>query len=460
MARFELKLPKMGESVAEATITNWLKSVGDSVEMDEAILEIATDKVDSEVPTEVSGVLVEQLFAVDDVVEVGSVLAIIETEETDDSTGDQEPSNGDKEPSNGDQEPTVDDNSSEPSAEVVQAVSQPLTQAQESADLISHSSSQGRFYSPLVRNIAQQEGISQTELDAMVGSGKDGRVTKNDILAYIDQRKSSDRLNQDKPQPDAINASQFNESLTAAKAVTVSSHQDDEIIEMTRMGKLIAKHMTASVATSAHVQSFVECDVTKVWQWREGVKKSFEAREGEKLTFTPIFMEAVARALRDFPMMNISVEGDKIIKHKAINLGMAAALDDGNLIVPVIKNADQLNLVGMSKAVNDLARRARANKLTPDEIAGGTYTVTNVGNFGSIMGTPIINQPQVGILALGAIRKVPAVIETNEGDFIGIRYKMYLSHSYDHRVVNGALGGMFAKRVADYLEAWDPNREV
>lgn len=453
MARFELKLPKMGESVAEATITNWLKSVGDSVEMDEAILEIATDKVDSEVPTEVSGVLVEQLFAVDDVVEVGSVLAIIETEETDDSTGDQEPSNGD-------QEPTMDDNSSEPSAEVVQAVSQPLTQAQESADVISHSSSQGRFYSPLVRNIAQQEGISQTELDAMVGSGKDGRVTKNDILAYIDQRKSSDRLNQDKPQPDAINASQFNESLTAAKAVTVSSHQDDEIIEMTRMGKLIAKHMTASVATSAHVQSFVECDVTKVWQWREGVKKSFEAREGEKLTFTPIFMEAVARALRDFPMMNISVEGDKIIKHKAINLGMAAALDDGNLIVPVIKNADQLNLVGMSKAVNDLARRARANKLTPDEIAGGTYTVTNVGNFGSIMGTPIINQPQVGILALGAIRKVPAVIETNEGDFIGIRYKMYLSHSYDHRVVNGALGGMFAKRVADYLEAWDPNREV
>ena len=453
MARFELKLPKMGESVAEATITNWLKSVGDSVEMDEAILEIATDKVDSEVPTEVSGVLVEQLFAVDDVVEVGSVLAIIETEETDDSTGDQEPSNGD-------QEPTVDDNSSEPSAEVVQAVSQPLTQAQESADLISHSSSQGRFYSPLVRNIAQQEGISHTELDAMVGSGKDGRVTKYDILAYIDQRKSSDRLNQDKPQPDAINASQFNESLTAAKAVTVSLHQDDEMIEMTRMGKLIAKHMTASVATSAHVQSFVECDVTKVWQWREGVKKSFEAREGEKLTFTPIFMEAVARALRDFPMMNISVEGDKIIKHKAINLGMAAALDDGNLIVPVIKNADQLNLVGMSKAVNDLARRARANKLTPDEIAGGTYTVTNVGNFGSIMGTPIINQPQVGILALGAIRKVPAVIETNEGDFIGIRYKMYLSHSYDHRVVNGALGGMFAKRVADYLEAWDPNREV
>ena len=453
MARFELKLPKMGESVAEATITNWLKSVGDSVEMDEAILEIATDKVDSDVPTEVSGVLVEQLFAVDDVVEVGSVLAIIETEEVDASINDQKPSNGD-------QEPTLEDKSSEPSAEVVQAVSQPLTQVQESADIISFSSVQGRFYSPLVRNIAQLEGISQTELDAMVGSGKDGRVTKNDMLAYIDQRKSLDGLSQDRPQPYAIDASQFNESLATAKAVTVSSHQGDEIIEMTRMGKLIAKHMTASIATSAHVQSFVECDVTKVWQWREVVKKSFEAREGEKLTFTPIFMEAVAKALRDFPMMNISVEGDKIIKHKAINLGMAAALEDGNLIVPVIKNADQLNLVGMSKAVNDLARRARANKLTPDEIAGGTYTVTNVGNFGSIMGTPIINQPQVGILALGTIRKVPAVIETNEGDFIGIRYKLYLSHSYDHRVVNGALGGMFAKRVADYLEAWDPNREV
>jgi 2-oxoglutarate dehydrogenase E2 component (dihydrolipoamide succinyltransferase) len=240
----------------------------------------------------------------------------------------------------------------------------------------------------------------------------------------------------------------------------VPLQQGDEIIEMTRMGKLIAHHMTASVATSAHVQSFVECDVTKIWQWRERVKNSYEAREGEKLTFTPIFMEAVARALKDFPMMNISVDGDKIIKHRAINLGMAASLNDGNLIVPVIKNADQLNLVGMSKAVNDLAKRARANKLKPDEIAGGTYTVTNVGNFGSIMGTPIINQPQVGILALGAIRKVPAVIETSEGDFIGIRYKMYLSHSYDHRVVNGALGGMFAKRVADYLEAWDPQREV
>jgi 2-oxoglutarate dehydrogenase E2 component (dihydrolipoamide succinyltransferase) len=333
------------------------------------------------------------------------------------------------------------------------------------------SSTEGRFYSPLVRNIAQQEGIGQAELDAIMGSGKEGRVTKSDILDYVAQRASAQNAAPPASSTESVQTPQIIEqkspeissikpSESSTKPQSVPLQQGDEIIEMTRMGKLIAHHMTASVATSAHVQSFVECDVTKIWQWRERVKNSYEAREGEKLTFTPIFMEAVARALKDFPMMNISVDGDKIIKHRAINLGMAASLNDGNLIVPVIKNADQLNLVGMSKAVNDLAKRARANKLKPDEIAGGTYTVTNVGNFGSIMGTPIINQPQVGILALGAIRKVPAVIETNEGDFIGIRYKMYLSHSYDHRVVNGALGGMFAKRVADYLEAWDPQREV
>jgi 2-oxoglutarate dehydrogenase E2 component (dihydrolipoamide succinyltransferase) len=285
-------------------------------------------------------------------------------------------------------------------------------------------------------------------------------VTKLDILDYVAQHTVP--MNTQAPpepvQPASVQFTQQTKPIIKPQSVPVQ--QGDEIIEMTRMGKLIAQHMAASVATSAHVQSFVECDVTKVWQWRERVKKDYQAREGEKLTFTPIFMEAVARALKEFPMMNISVDGDKIIKHRQINLGMAAALDDGNLIVPVIKNADQLNLVGMSKTVNDLAQRARANKLKPDEIAGGTYTVTNVGNFGSIMGTPIINQPQVGILALGAIRKVPAVIETSEGDFIGIRYKMFLSHSYDHRVVNGALGGMFAKRVADYLEAWDPQREV
>lgn len=454
MARFELRLPKMGESVAEATITNWLKNIGDTIEMDEPVLEIATDKVDSEVPSEVSGVLVEQLFAVDEVVEVGAVLAVIETDQ--DAPNDSI---------------TVDQAVvADIAQDVLETVSQPLIQSTSDQQTVV-TSSEGRFYSPLVRNIAQQEGIAQQELDAIIGTGKEGRVTKSDILDYVAQRTSGPKAMPVAAATESVQQRQSTQEiapLTASvnptqspiKPQAVPLQQGDEIIEMTRMGKLIAHHMTASVATSAHVQSFVECDVTKIWQWRNRVKNSYEAREGEKLTFTPIFMEAVARALKDFPMMNISIDGDKIIKHRAINLGMAAALDDGNLIVPVIKNADQLNLVGMSKVVNDLAKRARANKLKPDEIAGGTYTVTNVGNFGSIMGTPIINQPQVGILALGAIRKMPAVIETSEGDFIGIRYKMYLSHSYDHRVVNGALGGMFAKRVADYLEAWDPQREV
>lgn len=454
MARFELRLPKMGESVAEATITNWLKNIGDTIEMDEPVLEIATDKVDSEVPSEVSGVLVEQLFAVDEVVEVGAVLAVIETDQ--DAPNDS----------------IIVDEAvvADIAQDVLETVSQPLIQSTSDQQTVV-TSSEGRFYSPLVRNIAQQEGIAQQELDAINGTGKEGRVTKSDILDYVAQRTSGPKAmpvaaatesvqQRQSTQEIAPLTTSVNPTQSPTKPQAVPLQQGDEIIEMTRMGKLIAHHMTASVATSAHVQSFVECDVTKIWQWRNRVKNSYEAREGEKLTFTPIFMEAVARALKDFPMMNISIDGDKIIKHRAINLGMAAALDDGNLIVPVIKNADQLNLVGMSKAVNDLAKRARANKLKPDEIAGGTYTVTNVGNFGSIMGTPIINQPQVGILALGAIRKMPAVIETSEGDFIGIRYKMYLSHSYDHRVVNGALGGMFAKRVADYLEAWDPQREV
>lgn len=454
MARFELRLPKMGESVAEATITNWLKNIGDTIEMDEPVLEIATDKVDSEVPSEVSGVLVEQLFAVDEVVEVGAVLAVIETDQ--DAPNDS----------------IIVDQAvvADIAQDVLETVSQPLIQSTSDQQTVV-TSSEGRFYSPLVRNIAQQEGIAQQELDAIIGTGKEGRVTKSDILDYVAQRTSGPKAmpvaaatesvqQRQSTQEIAPLTTSVNPTQSPTKPQAVPLQQGDEIIEMTRMGKLIAHHMTASVATSAHVQSFVECDVTKIWQWRNRVKNSYEAREGEKLTFTPIFMEAVARALKDFPMMNISIDGDKIIKHRAINLGMAAALDDGNLIVPVIKNADQLNLVGMSKAVNDLAKRARANKLKPDEIAGGTYTVTNVGNFGSIMGTPIINQPQVGILALGAIRKMPAVIETSEGDFIGIRYKMYLSHSYDHRVVNGALGGMFAKRVADYLEAWDPQREV
>jgi len=426
MAKFELKLPKMGESVAEATVTNWLKNIGDTIEADEPVLEIATDKVDSEVPSEVDGVLVEILFNTDDVVQVGQTMAIIETN------------------SDAGSEPTQ---STAQETESVKQVSATVTAAKDTvAAAVVVSSTQGRFYSPLVKKMAQKENILQAELDTVPGTGKDGRVSKNDMLTYIKNRGASTLVSKPVAAP--------------TQAAPVSVNGGDEIIEMTRMGKLIAHHMVASVQTSAHVQSFIEADVTNIWNWRKKVKASFMTREGENLTFTPIFMEAVAKALKDFPMMNIALDGDNIIKRKNINLGMAAALPGGNLIVPVIKNADQLNLVGMTKAVNDLAARARDNKLKPDDIQGGTYTVTNVGTFGSIMGTPIINQPQVGILALGAIRKVPAVIETPDGDFIGIRYKMFLSHSYDHRVVNGALGGQFVKAVADYLEAWDVNKEI
>ncbi len=435
MAKFELKLPKMGESVAEATLTSWLKNIGDTIEADEAVLEIATDKVDSEVPSEVDGVLVERLFEINDVIQVGETIAIIETEDGAIETA---------------PETKV---GSTPTPEVVAKVEAPVIASTPTTAVESNGD---RFYSPLVKNIASAEGILQNELDSIGGTGKDGRVTKNDILGYIETRKTPTTS-----QPKVAVAPKAATEVPSEKPkASVLLNGGDEIIEMTRMGKLIAHHMVESVQASAHVQSFIEADVTSIWNWRKKVKNEFAKREGENLTFTPIFMEAVAKALKDFPMMNIAVDGDNIIKRKNINLGMAAALPDGNLIVPVIKNADQLNLVGMSKAVNDLAGRARAGRLKPDDIQGGTYTVTNVGTFGSIMGTPIINQPQVGVLALGAIRKVPAVIETPEGDFIGIRYKMFLSHSYDHRVVNGALGGQFVKQVADYLEGWDSNREV
>ncbi|WP_299114889.1 dihydrolipoamide acetyltransferase family protein [uncultured Winogradskyella sp.] len=436
MAKFELKLPKMGESVAEATITSWLKDVGETIEADEAVLEIATDKVDSEVPSEVDGVLVEKLFDVDDVVQVGQTIAVIETEGGDTVEV---------------KAPAAETPKAEPVKEVAE-VAQTVTAAKETVAPIE--STGERFYSPLVKNIAKQEGISQTELDTIAGSGKDGRVTKNDIKAYLESRSSA-------PKTETVVSTPATPTKSVEKkAAPIVASGDDEIVEMSRMGKLVAKHMVDSVQTSAHVQSFIEADVTNIWNWRKKHKDSFKNREGENLTFTPIFMEAVAKALRDFPMMNISVQGDSIVKKKHINLGMAAALPDGNLIVPVIKDADQLNLLGMAKKVNDLANRARVGKLNPDDIQGGTYTVTNVGTFGSIMGTPIINQPQVGILALGAIRKVPAVIETPEGDFIGIRYRMFLSHSYDHRVVNGALGGQFVKAVKDYLESWDMDREI
>lgn len=428
MARYELKLPSMGESVAEAVVTNWLKKVGDPIEAEEAIVEVATDKVDSEVPSEVSGIVSEILFKVDEVVKIGQVMAIIETQESADASA--------------------------PPQQTAEILMQNISDIKETtlSPQIDFSGAE-RFYSPLVKNIAKQEGISLDELAHIEGTGLNNRVTKDDILAYIAHRTQPKATTTVAPTP-----------APPATATSIDQRiytkHGEERIEMSRMGKIIAEHMTLSKQTSAHVQSFTEVDVTRIWQWRNKVKKAFEANEGEKFTFTPIFMEAVAKALIDFPMMNISVEGTTIIKKKNINIGMATALPDGNLIVPVIKNADELNLRGMAKIVNDLAKRARANQLKPDEVKDGTYTVTNIGSFGNVFGTPIINQPQVGILAIGAIQKVPAVIETPEGDVIGIRYKMMLSHSYDHRVVNGALGGMFVQRVAQYLEKWDMNRTL
>lgn len=445
MARVELKLPKMGESVAEATLTNWLLDVGDTVEADEPVLEIATDKVDSEVPSEVDGKLVEKRFEVDDVIKVGEVIAIIETEGESEENSLQD-----------EQSEDIEDESALEAAKEAEAL---MSKAEQAVKTPTEDLSQSdRFYSPLVKNIAKTEGVSFDELESLEGTGKDGRVTKDDILNYVEDRKT-----QKKQTPASVKAPK--ETAPASQAAPevqtpVNINAEDEVIEMSRMGKLISKHMIHSTQTSAHVQSFIEVDVTNVWNWRNKHKNAFLEREGEKLTFTPIFMEAVAKTIKDFPMINIAVDGERIIKKKHINLGMAAALPDGNLIVPVIHDADQLNLLGMAKKVNDLAKRARHNKLKPDETQGGTYTVTNVGTFGSIMGTPIINQPQVGILALGAIRKVPAVIETPEGDFIGIRHKMFLSHSYDHRVVNGALGGQFVQRVAEYLQNFDVDRTV
>jgi 2-oxoglutarate dehydrogenase E2 component (dihydrolipoamide succinyltransferase) len=446
MAKYELKLPKMGESVAEATITNWLKEVGDTIESDEPVLEIATDKVDSEVPSEVEGKLVEKLFEADDVVQVGQTIAIIETE-------------GEIAAGSDDDELDLDLDDEGEEEEYAEEVAESVEAAKETAGSKDFSDA-SRFYSPLVKNIAKEEGIDLDELEEVEGTGKDNRVTKDDILAYVENREKGTSTKQKPKAKQAPSADTGKMAGAKADSEKVVPSGEDEIIEMSRMGKMIAHHMVDSAQTSAHVQSFIEVDVTNIWNWRNKHKNDFQKKEGEKLTFTPIFMEAVAKAIRDFPLINISVDGDKIIKKKNINLGMAAALPDGNLIVPVIRNADQLNLVGLAKKVNDLANRARQNKLKPDDIQGGTYTVTNVGTFGSIMGTPIINQPQVAILALGAIRKVPAVIETPDGDFIGIRYKMFLSHSYDHRVVNGALGGQFVQRVAQYLEGFDKDREI
>jgi len=445
MAQIEVLLPKMGESVAEATVITWLKQVGETIEAEESLIEIATDKVDSEVPAPVDGVVVKHLFEEGEVAQVGDVIAIISTD------GDAPAETS---------APKSESNST-PKEEIIEKVMEPVS-VTSSDVIVSKTGESGRFYSPLVRNIAKEEGISMAELESIPGSGKEGRVNKADILAFIENRGSAPV--QTSAPVKAISTPKKTVSAPAIqqgiKRPSIFVGANDEIVEMDRMRKLIADHMVMSKQVSPHVTSYVEADVTNIVNWRNRIKNDFIKREGEKITFTPIFIEAIAKAIKDMPGVNVSLDGTTIIKRGNINIGMAAALPSGNLIVPVIKNADQLNLLGITKKVNDLAARARAGKLLPDEIQGGTYTMTNVGTFGNVMGTPIINQPQVCIMAVGAIRKMPAVIETPMGDTIGIRHKMFLSHAYDHRVVDGALGGMFVRKVADYLEAFDPNREI
>ena len=433
MGRYYLKLPKMGESIAEATLTSWLKNVGDKVDIDEPIVEIATDKVDSDVPSEYKGVLVKRNFEVDQIIKVGQVIAEIETDDIDDGKLED---NKPKDKVDNSKKETIEVKEIEENIDkTIKSLEIPQKDQKES-------SKKKRFYSPLVKSIAKKENISNEQLDSIKGSGKEGRVTKADILNYL---KGGDNTSVDLKSN--IEGSDINEL-------------GDQIIEMDRMSKIIFDHMSESKKISAHVQSFVEADVTSLWDWREKNKLIFLKNENEKLTFTPLFIFSVIKALRDFPILNSSVENEKIVVKKSINIGMATSLDNGNLIVPVIKNADHLNLKGLAIAVNDLSNRARNNTLRPDEISDGTYTVTNVGNFGSIMGTPIINQPQVGILAIGVIRKLPSVIETPNGDFIGIRKKIILSHSYDHRIINGSVGSSFVKRVAEYLEKWDITQTI
>jgi len=547
MARYELKLPQMGESVEEATVSSWLKKVGDTIHLDDVLVEVATDKVDSEIPSDVEGILTEILTPERTVVKVGQLMAVIETIEQNAASeptialSEATPSSEELLPI----EEPEQENISSPEApqeialpaatseeelqEVVPAVPYVPTQVDTSADATSQEDTQKDFYSPLVRTIAKEENISEEELASIEGTGAQGRITKYDILRYLENRTRQEGEQAQvavTPEPATITpasstpealpvaqeekeaapeqkvaeshevkypdiedfiknlaATQSQKEAPAAQATPAASLEipvsapeqaplattsytpspvDDnvEVIEMTRMGKLIANYMSESKHISAHATSFIEVDVTRIWNWRNKYKKQFESREGEKLTFTPIFIEAVAKALKDFPLMNISTDGERIFRKKNINIGMATALPNGDLIVPVIKNADQLSLVGLAKSVNDLAKRARENKLKPEEVKGGTYTVTNIGAFGNLFGTPILNQPEVGILAIGAIQKVPAVVETPEGDVIAIRYKLMLSHSFDHRVVNGALGGMFVQRVAKYLEQWDITREV
>jgi len=442
MAEIEIRLPKMGESVTEATITNWLKNPGDKVSMDEPLVEVATDKVDNELPSEAEGVLVKQFFEKDEVAQVGDVIAIISSDVN--ATIDDTPT----------PEPIVESEVLESiESNTIETSTNTNSKQNGSESLrISKNGSKGQFFSPLVRSIAEKEGISQSDLENIAGTGAEGRVTKKDVLAHLTGAlKTTPQITPvaDTPKP-----------VVQKDAPIVIPSGEDQIIEMDRMRKLIAEHMVMSKQVSPHVTSYVEADVTNIVNWRNKIKKAYKEREGENLTFTPILIEAIVKAIKDFPMINVSVSGTQIIVKKDINIGMATALPSGNLIVPVIKNADRLSLTGLTQNVNSLANKARDNKLKPEDIQGGTYTVTNVGSFGNVMGTPIINQPQVAIMALGAIRKVPAVVETPEGDFIGIRHKMFLSHAYDHRVVDGALGGRFVRKVADYLEQFDIHRDI
>ena len=419
MAKYELVLPKMGESVEEATIISWLKNIGDKISADDLIVEIATDKVDSEVPCEVSGVLTKQLFKVNDIVKVGEPLAIIETNEA----------------------KIEQTESEEIYSETFKETETLVTKASEIIDYPKLTNND-KFYSPLVKNIAKKEGITYEELDKIKGSGKDGRITKKDLMDYMSNKKYTE----------------FDDTLDPV--IKYEKIGKDSVSEMTRKEKLISDHMTKSKNESAHVQSFIEADITKIWEWREKNKKLFFERENEKITFTPIFVMLVAQTLKQFPLLNASIEGETVIRKNNINIGMATALGDGSLIVPVIKNADRLSLIGLVKKVNDLANRARSSKLEPDDIKDGTYTISNVGVFDTMMGTPLINQPQLGILAFGSIRKEPSVIETEKGDFIGIRNKIMLSHSYDHRIINGAMGGMFIKKIKELIENWDSNLQL
>ena len=439
MAEYYLKLPKMGEGVEEATITNWLKKVGDKIEIDDSIVEIATDKVDSDIVSEVSGELLNMKFNVNDVVKIGDIIATIETNEAikEDQLKDNLIDTEISEDNFVDTEINNDNFFNEKNKEKI--ISEEIELIKSSIDPVIQQSS--KYYSPLVKSIAKKEGLTKNELEKIKGTGKDQRITKKDIISYLSSKKQ-------------ISVDQLTDSFKTNEDLLKFSKGKDQVIEMTRMEKILSSHMTDSIKNSAHVQSFIEVDVTDLWNWRENAKEYFLKRENQKLTFTPLFIYAIVKALRNFPLLNSSIDGDKIIIKNSINIGMATALSNGSLIVPVIKNADNLNLTGLTKSVNDLAARARNDNLKPDEVKGGTYTVTNIGNFGSIMGTPIINQPQVGILAIGVIRKTPSVIETNKGDFIAIRKKVILSHSYDHRIINGEVGGLFIKKVAEYLENW------